>query len=316
MSISYFTEHLECVPCVQDAAESSGEHMVRTAIHDVKNICSTFCSHFCRHVVCDDRDVTEHLKRDDESYCCGSSDDSEGEDEELYGSDWDLKDVPNQRLQTGGELKRDLKQSEVVLPFCMSLSTRDAIEVHHEALYPAVPGTRVTRLHSDCASEFTRWVAELIVRGLARQNLVGSHLPNNLWSFAVQHAVEALSVKRLRLGGDILSAECWPFGTYVTDVGYVALRVPGAVKPFVGANEVNADDEFTRNSHGWKRVSLEGVWLLPAFVAVAYCVPFPCDVADVDAAIVCPDQGKGTGATSDGQMGTSYSNRERGTPDV
>eukprot|EP00971_Amphidinium_carterae_P153961 3053332-Amphidinium_carterae.1 len=56
-----------CVPCVQDAAESSGEHLVRIASHDVRNKCSKFC----RHVVCDDHDVTEPLKRDDESYCCG-----------------------------------------------------------------------------------------------------------------------------------------------------------------------------------------------------------------------------------------------------
>eukprot|EP00971_Amphidinium_carterae_P317113 6303905-Amphidinium_carterae.2 len=111
-----------------------------------------------------------------------------------------------------------------------------------------------TKLHSDCGSKFIGRVAALkhglvsswngshspqsngrtevlirIVRALARRKLVGSHLPIDLWSktFAVQHAVEALRVKRLRLRADVSSAEWWPFGTYV------ASRVPGAVKSFV-----------------------------------------------------------------------------------
>eukprot|EP00971_Amphidinium_carterae_P242315 4811269-Amphidinium_carterae.1 len=166
------------------------------------------------------------------------------------------------RLQTGGELKRDLKQREVVLPLCRPLSTRDATEVYHalegilrdievltsETLYPAVPGTwRVTRRHSDCASEFTGRVAELFALGhglvstwtgshspqsngraerLARRHLVGSHLPIDLWSFAVQHAVESPRVKRLRSEGDVSFAECWLFGAYA------AMRVLGAVKSF------------------------------------------------------------------------------------
>eukprot|EP00971_Amphidinium_carterae_P317112 6303905-Amphidinium_carterae.1 len=75
---------------------------------------------------------------------------------------------------------------------------------------------------------------------------------------------------------------------------------------------------MTLNSHGWKRVSLEGglsAWyhssdclrslVAPCIVDVVESGPFPRHVADADVVIVCPDQGKGTDASLDRQMGTS-----------
>eukprot|EP00971_Amphidinium_carterae_P123553 2446898-Amphidinium_carterae.1 len=53
-----------------DLAESSGEHLVRTAAHNVNELCSKFCSRPCCQVVCNHHDVNEPLKRDDESDCC------------------------------------------------------------------------------------------------------------------------------------------------------------------------------------------------------------------------------------------------------
>eukprot|EP00971_Amphidinium_carterae_P213101 4229692-Amphidinium_carterae.1 len=123
-----------------------------------------------------------------------------------------------------------------------------------EALYPPVEGKRVTRIHADCAAEFTGRVAETfarrrgltatwtgthsfqsngraevlirVVKNLARRCLVGSKMPMEVWSFAVQQACEMLRCRKLRLAGDTKVPRCWPFGTYVT------FRVPGKSKAF------------------------------------------------------------------------------------
>eukprot|EP00971_Amphidinium_carterae_P243450 4834430-Amphidinium_carterae.1 len=76
-------------------------------------------------------------------------------------------------LRTQGEIRKDLKEREIVLPFVRPLTTRSAVEIFHavegivrdinaltsEALYPAIE-KRVTRVHADCAAEFTGRVAE------------------------------------------------------------------------------------------------------------------------------------------------------------
>eukprot|EP00971_Amphidinium_carterae_P092584 1833712-Amphidinium_carterae.2 len=69
-----------------------------------------------------------------------------------------IQDMTKSKLVVN--VKETSSKREVVLPFCRPLSTRDATEVYH--------------------------------------GLSSSHLPIDLWSFAVQHAIEALRAKRFR----------------------------------------------------------------------------------------------------------------------